>query len=91
MNNNNNKAKNNTTKTKDTKLVDNPIDNKSNHNRWRPEWQKVWSLDPIQSIIWKVESDCLWQEMPCNSGRALQNEKFWQIYPQDKVVEKISN
>ena len=33
-NNNNNKAKNNTTTTtKDTELVDNPVDNKSNHNR----------------------------------------------------------
>jgi hypothetical protein len=49
--NNNNKAKNNTTTTKDVELVDNPVDNKSNHNRRCPKRQKVSSLDPIPAII----------------------------------------
>ena len=45
--------------------------------------QKVWSQIPIQATNKKVESDCLWHQMQCDSGfGTFQKEEFWQIYPQ---------
>ena len=76
-----------------TKFDHNLEDYKSNHNKWCPEQQKVWSLDPNQANHEEVESNLPWQEMLCDSGvvGALQKEEFWRIYPKGRVIDRNSN